>query len=403
MLDLDKNKKYLLACSFGPDSMALFHMLLTEGYKFDVAHVNYGVRKEAEQETISLYEYCGKNDISIEAMYAKKVDNFSNFEAKARDLRYKFFKSLFDKNGYDALLVAHHQDDVLETYFLQRKRGGYVEHYGIAYKTNIYGMEVLRPLLNYSKQDLLDYDNEHNIPYGIDSSNLSNDFARNVIRHNIIEKMRPADKAQTLKEIEDANVEIDVLYERLYATDLENVDELLKLSDDEFQRAMVIQARKVELDSSISSDLAEEIKKILLSKKPNVAFKIHNGLIFMKEYTWCGFVEEDKEFLYSYVIDSPRKFETEYFFLDFSNGGENRNVKLDDYPITVRCAKKGDEVMINNYSVEIRRLFIDWKMPLSLRKRWPLIVNKHNKVIYVPRYRKEFKVKEDSNFYVKIK
>ena len=54
MLNLDKNKKYLLACSFGPDSMALFDMLLKEGYKFAVAHVNYRLRSEADDEEISL-------------------------------------------------------------------------------------------------------------------------------------------------------------------------------------------------------------------------------------------------------------------------------------------------------------------------------------------------------------
>ena len=403
MLNLDKNKKYLLACSFGPDSMALFDMLLNEGYEFDVAHVNYGVRKEAREETESLVKYCYEKNKNIEVLLIKKNEITSNFEAKARELRYKFFKSLFDDKGYDALLVAHHQDDVLETYFLQRQRGGYVEHFGIAYKNKIFGMTVLRPLLEYSKQQLLDYDNERNVPYGIDSSNLGNDFARNVIRHNIVETMKDFEKENVLEEIKKQNVEIDALYERLYSIDLEDVEVLLNLKDDEFQRALVIKARKVELDASISSRLAYEIRKILSSPKPNVSFKIHNGLIFNKEYNWCGFVEENKDFLYSYVIEEPRKFETEYFFLDFSSGGESRNVHLDDYPITIRCPKEDDSVVINGYKVEVRRLFIDWKMPSSLRKRWPLIVNRHNEIIYVPRYRKEFLVQPDSNFFVKIK
>ena len=130
-LDLDKNKKYLLACSFGPDSMALFHMLKVQGYNFMVAHVNYNVRPEAKYETDTLNAICAQNDIEIE-IYSCKFSIFSgNFESKARDIRYNFFKEIYYKNNIDALLVAHQQDDVIETYFLQQKRGGYFDNFGI--------------------------------------------------------------------------------------------------------------------------------------------------------------------------------------------------------------------------------------------------------------------------------
>ena len=72
MLNLDKNKKYLLACSYGPDSMALFSMLLKEVYKFEVAHVNYHFRKESDQEEKELREYCSKYNINIHLLDNKE-------------------------------------------------------------------------------------------------------------------------------------------------------------------------------------------------------------------------------------------------------------------------------------------------------------------------------------------
>ena len=70
-LNLDKKETYLLACSYGPDSMALLNLLLNGGYNFAVAHVNYGLREEARFETENLVDFCSKNSIKI---YVKNVE-----------------------------------------------------------------------------------------------------------------------------------------------------------------------------------------------------------------------------------------------------------------------------------------------------------------------------------------
>ena len=113
MLNLEKNKHYLLACSFGPDSMALFDMLLKEGYKFTVAHVNYHLRKESNEEEALLRDFCFNHNIGI---YVKDVDENlgeSNLEKKCRDIRYNFFIDVIKNNGFDALLIAHQEDDLI--------------------------------------------------------------------------------------------------------------------------------------------------------------------------------------------------------------------------------------------------------------------------------------------------
>lgn len=401
MLKLELGKKYLLACSYGPDSMALLDMLKKEGHDFIVAHVNYGVRKEAKQETHDLNEYCAKNDIEIEILLAKPLPINSNFEAKARKVRYEFFKKIYDENDIDALLVGHHEDDVLETYFLQRKRGGFVEYFGIKKQTRIFKMNVVRPLLTFTKEDLVSYCHKNNVPHAIDKSNLSDDFSRNVIRHTIVSKMNPRERQKELAKIKELNAAIEIVQDKISKMDVNTKINLLLLNDDELQRVLVMMARVVQEDASIGAALTKEIKKILNSKKPNVTLTINDKLTFVKEYDFVSFRSGENNHVFEYVISHPKVMDNKYFYLDFTHDSTNRNVKKEDYPLTIRNALKNDTIIVNSYKAEVRRLFIDWKMPMSLRKRWPVILNKEGIIVYIPRYRKEFEITKDLNFYVK--
>lgn len=91
MLNLDKNKKYLLACSYGPDSMYLSEALRNEGYNFSIAHVNYHFRKESDAEEKALRDYCYKYNIGL-YVYNNNDAIVSNLEEEAREIRYKFSK-----------------------------------------------------------------------------------------------------------------------------------------------------------------------------------------------------------------------------------------------------------------------------------------------------------------------
>lgn len=99
MLKLDKKKKYILGCSFGPDSMALFFMLLKENYDFVVCNIDYNYRPESKRETDSIEAVCKQKNIRF---YTKNVlfsTNFHNFEARARKIRYDFSKKSVEKLG----------------------------------------------------------------------------------------------------------------------------------------------------------------------------------------------------------------------------------------------------------------------------------------------------------------
>ena len=154
---------------------------------------------------------------------------------------------------------------------------------------------------------------------------------------------------------------------------------------------------------SMSRKRALEIIKIIESRKPNIKVFLKDDLYIVKEY---GSLKVKRYCLiqgYSYVIDKPMKLKTEYFEIDFTKNTDNRNVFINDYPLTIRTYQPGDYIMINNVKRKVRRLFIDWKIPEEIRKYWPIIENSKKEIIYIPRYQKNFVFDDSSNFKIYIK
>ena len=391
MLNLDKNMKYLLACSYGPDSMYLFSLLLNEGYNFGVAHVNYHFRKESDEEERKLREHCDKNNVPL-FVYDNKELVTSNIEEKAREIRYSFFKSVYDREGYDVLLVAHHKDDHLETYLMQKQRKNLPLFYGINEKTTINGMVVIRPLLNIYKEDILKYDDDHHIPYSIDVTNLENTFLRNKIRNDLLKNYTREEKESLAREIDRENERLNSIKCKLNDNDINDVSFLSSLGDEELSYALTNLMRKELPDYECSSRFVSEIKKVCESKKPNVLIALKDDYYLMKEYDHLSIRK-----LTSFepiIVNEPTVIDNDFFYFDL-----NKKDFL-KYPLIVRPYQKGDTYLINDYSVSVRRLFIDWKMPIYLRKMWPLFIH-DGKVIYIPRYQKDFDIKNDEYFYVK--
>ena len=400
MLNLDKNKNYLLACSFGPDSMALFSMLLEEGFSFSVALVNYHLRKESNDEMNDLIEYAKSKNITYHIKDVNYKIGASNIEAECRKIRYEFFAQLVGEYHYDAVLVAHHQDDLIETYLMQKSRKNLVNFYGIKEKIDINGVTVIRPLLNVTKEYLLDYCHQNNIPYAIDSSNLEDRFLRNKIRHKIVSKMSEKERMRTIKNIASDNKTLSALFKKLEDLDIADVGVLKKLSDVELTYALNMLAKMKDETLTISFKQCKNIKPILFESSGNVDIPIKKGFYLRKSYDRVEIITKEK-LDYSIVIEKPCIFECDYFYLNFLGNTTNRNVTRSDYPLTIRNYHSGDKYMIKNYVVSVRRLFIDWKVPLSLRERWPIILNKDNKIIYIPHYQKGYKPSDKDNFYVK--
>ena len=185
MLTLDmknlKNKKNLLAFSAGVDSSALFFLLLENNIPFDIALVNYGTRENSNKEEVHAQALADKYHLVCHVIKAPKFT--SHFEKNAREFRYAFFETLIKKHGYDTLLTAHQLNDQLEWLLMRLTKGaGVSELIGLEPESQRSGYKLIRPLLEQSKEELLNYLQSNDHPYFVDESNSDEKYERNKFR-----------------------------------------------------------------------------------------------------------------------------------------------------------------------------------------------------------------------------
>lgn len=381
-LNLDKSKKYVIACSFGPDSMALLDAAIKEKLNIVVAHVNYRKRDASQFEQDSLTTYCKERNIEIFVLDLKGVKYEGNFQEWAREKRYDFFKEILQKEGADAVLVAHQEDDLIETYLLQKSRGNFAKNPGISGEIELKGVKIMRPLLNYSKAFLTEYDKENNVPYSIDESNLKDDYTRNKIRHSVVEKLNQDERKKILDEIKSLNTNALSFKGKFLK------DEFLSLTYEEILFDLDYLMQRTDCHRDISRKFVDEIRKAF-SCSVNHEVQITDKILLELDYDEVVFVNSEK--LKTYKNEFEKTFQNEFIELDFSEGAEDRGIADIGQKLIVKNCDLNDKLIIRNYSSPIKRLFIDWKMPHYLRKIWPGIYDEKGNLIYVPRYRKNFK------------
>ncbi len=174
-------KKNLLAFSAGVDSSALFFLLIQNRIVFDIALVNYGTRENSYKEELHAKALAKKYNLTC---YTVKAPEFTtHFEKNARDFRYDFFEDLIEKHDYDNLLTAHQLNDQLEWLLMRLTKGaGTSELIGLEPVSQRKNYILLRPLLKYSKDELLEYLKVNDYPYFIDESNNNDKYERNRFR-----------------------------------------------------------------------------------------------------------------------------------------------------------------------------------------------------------------------------
>ncbi len=193
---LTRSNKIILTVSGGIDSIVLFDLFLTCNFSFVVAHCNFGLRgKESDEDENFVKKFCKKNKI---AFYSTRFNTNSIAEEKhistqmaARELRYVYFEKLRKKLGFDFIATAHHQTDVVETMLINLLRGtGIAGLHGISVKKE----KIIRPLLFATRNEIETYCIAAKLVYREDSSNRSDAYLRNKIRHNVLpefEKIKP--------------------------------------------------------------------------------------------------------------------------------------------------------------------------------------------------------------------
>ncbi len=201
--------KYIVAVSGGVDSVVLLDILRRQkNLHLVVAHFDHGIREDSEEDRKFVQELAKSYSLPFE--YAAGDLGADPSEADARHARYIYLRSVQRKHRALGIIVAHHQDDLLETIILNLLRG--TGRKGITSLGDT--KDIKRPLLGYTKQEILGYAKQHNLEWHEDSTNQDENYLRNWVRHRIIAKLKPKDRQKLLAlhtDFSRRNKEIDTL------------------------------------------------------------------------------------------------------------------------------------------------------------------------------------------------
>ena len=433
---LNINKKYnliesndiiVVGFSGGPDSVFLVEMLkkLQHFFNFKIylVHINHLLRgKDADSDENFSFEYAKKNnlEIFIKRIPVKEIakEIGKTLEEVGREERYKFFSEIYEKVGATKIATAHNKDDQIETFLFRLIRGTSLQGLeGIKIKNN----NVIRPISEIYKKDILEYLNKNEIQYKIDKTNFENEFTRNSIRldlipfieerynikfkdkiFSLIEEIRENNNNNSLNLSDFIDLERRIILEKIKF--LSNFDRKNLLGLFLNQKNIEVNRNKIdEINSLIKSN---GTKKIDLNKTYRV----------VKDYTHL-YIEEKKQ---DYTINNSTiqlKIPSEQVFNNFKISVEiaknlyipkEKNQYLLDTLyndiIEVRYRKEGDRIFLDeNHSKKIKEIFIEQKIPKDIRDRIPIFLYNNN-IFWIYNVKKAYipKIDQDISKLVKV-
>lgn len=409
--NIEDDSTVVVAVSSGPDSMALLNLLLElreeKKLKIVVGHINHNLREESEEEFEFTKQYALDHDCDFEWT---KFDEYetNSIENEARERRYKFFEEILNKYNSKYLLTAHHGDDLIETILMRLTRGSSLSGYaGFKKISPRKEYTILRPLIFYTKEEILEYLEKNNFPYRIDKTNFSKKYTRNRYRLDILPLLKNEDKdvhkkylkfSEELGEI-NSFVEnyINSRYENIVSNNMINIS-LLKKEDKYIIKQILykylfnIYKDDIKLIESKHVDI---IINSILDDKSNVEISLPNEITMQKSYDLL--MVKNKVFSDDYKIELKR--ETIFPFgrilaLDDTDKTDNYvchlNSKKIRLPLYVRNKQDGDsiEVLNMNGSKKVKDIFIDEKIPINDRKNYPVVIDSDDNIIWIPGIKK---------------
>ncbi len=204
-MGVDADQKILVAVSGGLDSVVLLHLSAKAGLNVSAAHINFKLRgNESDADERFVQELCTKLKVPVftKNLPIDKSLVKDGVQAEARKLRYDWFDSMMKTQGFDFLFTAHHQDDLIETFFINLQRGAGLKGLKSIPMRNGY---IMRPLLHFPKGALQTYAISEHITWRQDLSNETDDYLRNRVRHGLakeFEKIAPEANENAAKSIQ---------------------------------------------------------------------------------------------------------------------------------------------------------------------------------------------------------
>ena len=422
-----KETKLLIAISGGLDSVVLTHLCKALDFDISLAHCNFNLRGNESDEDENFVIKLAKNldlEVFIERFstqdYATK--NKLSTQMAARELRYHWFLDLAKNLNFDYILTAHHADDNLETFLINLTRGT-----GLSGLTGIPEINdsIIRPLLSFSREDLESYAKLNNLKWREDSSNASDKYLRNKLRHHVIPVLKEVNP-ELLKNfqttLDNLNDTADIVDESLNAVAKRAIDSIdenqIKFKISEFKKVNNPKAYIYELFNTYGFSAWEDIVELLDAQSGKQVFsethrllKDRAHLILTKINDEVNNVEGEKP-LKIKETDSKIKLPIGTLFFDEADAvfGKRTNVIFVDkdklkFPLILKKWEEGDLFYPTGMKgkKKLSKYFKDEKMSLVDKENVWLLVSEGN-IVWVLNSRADerFKVTDETACILKI-
>ena len=395
---IKKNEKILIAFSGGPDSVFLYNLLffLREYYLIEISliYVNHNLRKDVKNDLNFVEEFSKENNVPL---YIKSVDvrkyaaeNKKSIELAARELRYEAIEKVLQNLNYNKIATGHNLDDNIETFIFRLLRG-----------TSLKGLKgipserknIIRPILQFEKKEILNYLQENKKSYIIDYTNSENDYTRNYIRNEIFPmfvNINPTFRNKVNGLIQEINNKESL---KTYISEEKNTKEKFVQYLEKY-------------DVELSRKKIDQIYETLYNENGDMnmngskEFYLGNGKILRKKYDKLEVIMEEKKEVDEERVEIKQNIPIKWYdyniiltdnilntksmedfkegnvtFLKFTEKCEDEN-----YKIFVRKRIEGDAILLNNLGHrKLKKILIDQKIPKWERDKIPVFEMEYKK------------------------
>lgn len=336
---MNTKKRYYLACSGGVDSMVLAFLLKRLSVDFELLHVNFQLRgEESDKDEELVKAYADKLGVKVHVTRFNTLEihkEGGNLEQICRDLRYQWFQTFLNKTPSSRLLIAHHLDDQVETFYLNlARKSGVVGLSSLAPYRN----RIIRPLLGYTKDEIYAIAKKYSIPWREDKSNHENDFRRNKLRNIFIPYIE-----STLPTIKESVITLIDAFQETKKNILSELEQTIdfsssfELSVEKFSNWDITKKHIFLNAVGLRATVLEELEKLAFAEKGRY-IEVNNWFISKNNssFSWDK-IEPEKKYTLELeeVKELPKIFEKTAIYLDAS--------KLVG-SLSLRCWEEGDRL-----------------------------------------------------------
>lgn len=413
---IENNEKIVVAFSYGIDSTVLLDILIKLNYKVIIAHVNHKHRQESEIEEKDTIKLAKKLNIPYYIMHLDE-DKTKNFHSDAHQKRYDFFIDIAKKENAKYIATAHHLNDNLETILLNLIKGsnlyGYAGINSHIMKDNI---NIVRPLLCLTKDEIKEYQKINNLKFYEDSSNSEDLFRRNRIRHNIIPNLL-SENPNLLNEVKNYS---NMMFESFNYIRKQSINYLKENNNfinlnsfkplDNALKKDIISLILENNNLNRSYNLINLINNMLLNENPQNNISLSNDYVFKKRFD-KAFIEKNKisnNEIYLELYENNVIFvkNTKFYFTKILPNNNVNYLKLCynnlRFPLILRTRKNGDKIKMTYGHKKIKNLLIDLHLTTE-QKNETLILENNGEILWVYNYAKSqdlISMKDKSDIYL---